>query len=287
MRRPPVTVVIPWRERHVGLERLMSMRWILSKLRAAHPDWELLVSSDGRQGSQPWSASTARNRGVERATAPVILLLDADTWSPNIDRAVDQVTKSIGVPLSHFENGVTPTLAGVRWAWVQPHAQILRLSRSQSVAFMAGYEVEYSADGGITPDYLGALESMPYRQFSGGVPTVIRKDLYELCPQDPRFNGWGAEDNAWGYALSTLHCPMYRTAGDAVHLWHEPDPVRAQRQAGVPRDKLRGADWSHHELFMRYHDANGNPTRMRALVDEHLAQGARPAAGAPLGVNAQ
>lgn len=262
-----MSVVIPWRERGIGLERIMSLRWILGKLRTAHPDWELLVSGDGRRSPEPWSASTARNRGVARATADVIVLLDADTWSPRLDDAVAQVRR--------YVDDVCCGNVMYAYPWVQPHTQILRLSRSQTVNYMFGSLVEYSDEGGITPEYLTALESMPYRQFAGGVPTVITKHLYELCPQDPRFNGWGAEDNAWGYALQTLHCQMYRLAGDAVHLWHEPDPVRAQRQAGVPRDKLQGADWSHHELFMRYHEANGKPEVMRALVAEHIGVNAQ------------
>lgn len=275
MSKPPVSVVIPFRQRTEGDERVRTLQWILDELGRQFPLWEVVVCSDGRHDDDPWSASTARNRGVERARSDVLVLLDADTWErpTRLARAARMVALAVHANLRLSD--LPSEQASSMWPWVQPHTQILRLGEAQTAEYMERGFAPYEVPAGVAVDAIAAFESMPYRQFAGGVPTVIARWLYEACPQDPRFNGWGAEDNAWGYALQTLHCDMYRLAGNAVHLWHTPDPVRAQRQAGVPRDKLKGADWSHHELFMRYHQAGCNPLAMQALVNEHVGANVR------------
>lgn len=245
-----VSVVIPYRDTGRGRERHDHVVWILARLRENFPDWSIIVSSDGRNVGEPWSAATARVRGVRRTAGEVIVLMDADTWvrPPSLVQAVEYVA-----------SGEHP--------WVMTHQQILRLSLPQTQLYKATGRVDPFEEWNA-PRVLRLMETAPYRQFPGGVPTVISRALFEECPPDVRFDGWGCEDNAWGWALETLHEQCWRLEGNALHFWHEPDPWRVIR---TQNPHYRSHEFeSHSELGRRYMEANGNPEAMRTIVQEHV-----------------
>lgn len=251
-----VSVVIPYRDTGRGHERHDHLSWILARLRDHFPEWEIVVCSDGRLGDEPWSAATARVRGVQRTNGEVIVLMDADTWvSPeNLAQAAEYVA-----------SGEHP--------WVMTHQLILRLSAAQSRLYKATGRVDAFEEWNA-PRVLCLMETdsrgramAPYRQFAGGVPTVITRELFEACPPDVRFDGWGCEDNAWGWALETLHEGCWRLAGQAFHFYHEPDPWRLLR---TDNPNYRGHEYeTHTTLARRYLEAKDNVEAMRAIVQEH------------------
>jgi len=69
----------------------------------------------------------------------------------------------------------------------------------------------------------------------GGGCTVVRRDVYESCPLDPRFKGWGQEDAAWGVALTAMYGPPWRSVEPLWHLWHAP-----QGRIGLTDAMMRG-----------------------------------------------
>lgn len=71
---------------------------------------------------------------------------------------------------------------------------------------------------------------------------------------DRRFEGWGGEDLAFGWALETLVGPAHRLDGILVHLWHP-----------HPAPDLRGSAESE-ELVARYAAARGVRRRMTAVI---------------------
>jgi hypothetical protein len=92
----------------------------------------------------------------------------------------------------------------------------------------------------------------------GGGIVVTTREVAENVPLDPRFKGWGQEDNSWAMALRCLAGPPRKGSADLIHL-HHPAPERISRARGNP-DGI--------ELRSRYCSASKHPDRMAALIQE-------------------
>lgn len=92
----------------------------------------------------------------------------------------------------------------------------------------------------------------------GGGIVVTRREVASNVPLDPRFEGWGQEDESWGLALRTLAGPPRKGIADLVHL-HHPPPKRYSRSRGNPEG------W---ELRVRYVQARNRPDQMHELIEE-------------------
>ena len=97
--------------------------------------------------------------------------------------------------------------------------------------------------------------------------TVLRAEVFDGCPMDPRFLGWGGEDAAWGQALRRLYGPPAQFDGALTHLWHVHQVARIVGGT-IYKPELPAAS----DLLIRYGRAyaEGEPA-MRALVDEARA----------------
>lgn len=216
-----VAVVIPWRG---GCpHREAALEWT----RARWP-WPVLLGevSDGE-----WCKARAVAEALTGVSADILVIADADVWCSTTPDAVEAVR------------------AGAAWAF--PHRGIRRLTERATASVLAGAD----------PSLLGgrALEEPPSRAHPGGGIVVLRTDVYEQTPLDPRFVGWGHEDDSLGLALHTLHGrPPVKGRGLLWHLWHPP-------QERI--DRRRGSEASL-ALFERYRVALNNPDRMRALMTE-------------------
>lgn len=100
----------------------------------------------------------------------------------------------------------------------------------------------------------------PYVGFRSGVIVVHRTLWDRVGGMDPRFLGWGAEDDAFADACETLGGgPPVRLDGPLWHLWH-PD---ARPPRSDPHYRMNQRLWT------RYRHAKGRPGVMAALVAEH------------------
>jgi hypothetical protein len=111
-----------------------------------------------------------------------------------------------------------------------------------------------------TGDLGGKLEQRPYLGVAGGGLMAIQREVYERVPMDPRFVGWGQEDEAWGAALKNLAGPGWRGTVPLFHLWHPPQP-RQHRATGSDESRA---------LRNRYFKARRVPDEMQALIDEFV-----------------
>src|SRR5690606_25665371 len=123
--------------------------------------------------------------------------------------------------------------------WCHPHDRLVRLTPEASQAVIDGAE---PAD----VDHETNWDEKPYCQRAGAGPMAIERSLALAIPPDQRFDGWGGEENAWGWALTTLHGEVPRLEGTGYHLWHPPQP-RVSRHVGNP---------ANHALRDRYRKAN-------------------------------
>lgn len=184
----------------------------------------------GAPDTAEWCKAEAVANALAATDADVLVIHDADVWCAETPAAVAAV--EAGAP------------------WAVPHLGISRLSEAATADVLTGAD----------PDRLppSALEEPPYRTHPGGGIVVIRRDVYQRVPLDPRFRGWGREDDSWGLALKTLIGRPVHLRGRLWHLWHPPQP-RPDRNHGSEATEA---------LHHRYRAANHNPARMSALIEE-------------------
>lgn len=206
------------------------MAWVLSRL--AEYRWPVVI---GRHDEGPWRKAFAVQDALAQTDADVLVLHDADVYVERLYGAVE-----------HVREGGT---------WAMGHRAIYRLSEAGTALWLAGTRW---ADMSAAP-----LAEMPYMGVEGGGVTVLRRDVLEACPLDPRFVGWSGEDEAFGWALRTLHGAPWRPTSytPCIHLWHPPQE-RATRARGSQES------W---ELRKRYARAQNRPHAIRALIEEHSA----------------
>jgi hypothetical protein len=160
----------------------------------------------------------------------VVLIHDADVWCPpaELDQAIAAVVSG-------------------KAQWSLPHRRVMRLDQGSTRRL---------CNGGTFED--NHLEQDPYDGIPGGGIVVARAGTLRETPLDPRFVGWGQEDESWGAALTTLHGEPWRGDAELIHLWHPP-------QERLTRSRGSIDNWL---LKVCYCEAFGNPERMRALVDK-------------------
>jgi hypothetical protein len=188
----------------------------------------------------PWCKAEAVSAALQGSTADVLVVADADCWSDGVSAAVDLVRR--GAP------------------WAMPHYLVHRLSQDATYRVLAGEEPH--EDLALDP-----TDKKPYGGTMAGGIVVLRRDVWADCPIDPRFRGWGHEDDSWGRALSVLYGKPGRPAPPLprlYHLWHPPQE-RQSRGLGSTES---------HALNQRYLRAwatarqRNDPAPMRALIEE-------------------
>lgn len=218
-----VLVVVPWRSGCPHREAALS--WVTG--RWAELGFPVRL---GRHDEGLWCKSLAVSDGIARNEPDVLVVADADVFTDGAAEAVDLV------------RGGAP--------WAVPHNYLYRLSRDATAAVLDG----------TPPDTRMPLAegTRPYRGRSGGGIVVVRFDVWVDCPIDPRFRGWGQEDESWALALSVLYGKPHRLDHPLWHLWHPPQE-RMNRGLGSTESL---------ELYKRYSKAIRDCDVMRALIDE-------------------
>jgi hypothetical protein len=112
----------------------------------------------------------------------------------------------------------------------------------------------------------GSEQERPYPGIEGGGIVVLPRETLLETPPDPRFVGWGQEDESFGLALTVIHGSPWRGKADLLHFYHPPQP-RLTRRRGSRES------W---DLRKRYFNARYQPGAMEALIGE-----ARDALAAP------
>jgi hypothetical protein len=174
-----------------------------------------------------WVKASAVNPAVEETAAEIVVLHDADVWCGGVSVAVDAVAE--GAP------------------WAVPHRLVHRLTELGTAAVLDG------------DAFVGqSLIQAPYQGVAGGGIIVAPRDTLQRVPLDPRFQGWGQEDEAHAFAMRSLVGDPWRGRADLFHLFHPPQPRWTRRRGSPENWRLRG----------RYLSAKRDPRAMGALIDE-------------------
>jgi hypothetical protein len=218
-----VDVVVPWRS---GCPfREAAWRWVRSWWAETHPEWRV-VEAPAPDGD--WVKASAVNPAARASTADVVVVADADVVSPGVAEAAQKVVG--GAP------------------WAIPHLAVRRLTRDATASLLAGSDLDSLTE---------CVEERPYEGVAGGGLIVAPRSTLVDVGLDPRFNGWGGEDFALGWALATLVGEPWRGEADLIHLWHPPQP-RETRKVGSKESEL---------LRRQFSAARGDRVAMRALVE--------------------
>jgi hypothetical protein len=244
-----VSVVVPWRSDHGP--RAVVWAYVSAWWREHHPDWQLLVGEQPDGG--PWCKAAAVAAALPSATGEVLVVADADVICDGVATAMGAITVPPDAP-----------------AWAVPHRRVYRLTAAATTVVLAGGPMPdpgtaAARAAGRRPEPAGVEAS--YTGVAGGGIVVLPRDLYEAVPLDPRFVGWGQEDESWAWALTVLAGKPWRGTADLWHLWHPPVPIgdggRMTRAVGNPAG---------YALMRRYLSAT-TPDQMRGILDQTGADG--------------
>lgn len=217
-----IAVIVPWRPDNAERDR----NWAWLRKQWEPTGWDIV---EGHCPDGPWVKSHAVADALKRTTADTLVIADADVWCTTVHSAVETVVNDA--------------------AWAIPHHHVHRLTPEATGHLTAGT---------TTWNVHAPTTQKPYPGVPGGGLTVIRRDLYEQAPFDPRFQGWGQEDEAAGHAWTVLAGPPKRGNASLWHLWHPPQQ-RMGRVIGNPQGKT---------LRDRYRTTL-TPHGIRALAAEH------------------
>lgn len=229
---PDVLVAIPWAS--WCPDRQAALSWVARR-------WGSLGVTPvlGSPGTDEWCKARAVANAIVGPPGDgrpdILVVADADVWSDGVVEAIDRVRA--GAP------------------WVIPHRRVHRLTEAATTDVLNGCQPH---PGMPLDPFTEGLPGIAYAGVMGGGIVVCRRDVYEQCPLDPRFVGWGQEDEAWGLALRCLYGPPVRLPEPLWHLWHPPQP-RLNRGTGSEAGMA---------LYKRYSRAKRRPEQMRALIDE-------------------
>ncbi len=227
-----VAVLIPYRP-DGSPARAQAVMWVRERYRVRHRDYSTIVGWAAPL-SEPWSKGRAvqslRASLDEVEHGDVLVIADADSW----------------VDGDYLEAAVEAVQGGAPWA--VPHRKVLRYTKGTTATILAG----------AVPTRYGIERR--HEACEGGGIVVVSADVYDAIGGiDPRFVGWGGEDEAFGLTLRCLYGGPVQISGTLHHLWHE-------HAVGVARH--RPPDPTSAALLERYRAAVNDPERMRTLITE-------------------
>lgn len=223
--RRSVSVIVPFRPSDPF--RAQNWQWVQAYYRRFFPSWQVVEADEP---GEPFSKAQAIRDAVSRSYGDVLVITDADLIVTDLRSAVAAVSTN-------------------RTRWAIPHTNVHRLSWDATRAVLGGVDPRTLANR--TAEHV-------YRGLVGGGILVIDREAFERCPPDPRFRGWGGEDEAWGLALRSFFGEPWRGAAGLLHLWHPPAP-RMKRDLGNDGNE---------RLVARYRNAKMSHD-MASLVAEH------------------
>jgi hypothetical protein len=246
-----VAVIIPFRGD--GGPRDEALRFVCCWWQSNHPCWPVTVGRAAADG--PWCKAAAVRAGLAAAPpAQLVVVSDADVICESVGRAIDNVAQGAA-------------------SWAIPHRRVYRLNPAATTAVYGGAafpDPDRIASGRRAPHHRPASRVVDevHAPVVGGGLVVLPRALYETVPLDPRFKGWGQEDDSWGHALTVVAGHPWRGAAPLWHLWH-PKPLQAHSADPTTLTRLTRSigNTDGLALYRRYRDAK-TPAAIGALIAE-------------------
>lgn len=227
------SILIPWQDGG-DMYRSRNVNYTSERL-AAETNCDIVYGV--MEHTEQWSKGWAIRRALSEC-AEFVAIHDADVYVPGLQDAI--------------EEAVAEDLP-----WLVPHKKVHRLTKESADRVIEGGE-DFSPE---LPTHM-----RPYTGIKGGGVVITKREILEdIVPNDPRFGGWGKDDQAWRNAMDTFYGPPRRGDRKLYHLWHPEHPAK-----GVHPDTKRkySLNPGNEELYKRYEAARGNKEEMRKILDE-------------------
>lgn len=226
-----LSIIVAYRE--AGPERQRIFDWTVARYQAILPEAELIVG-EMTSGDEWFCLAECRNNGADKTSRPYLLFADADAIA---------FRESISIAL-YLACGGAP--------WVIAYDNYHHLTPRSTERVLA------TPPGG---ELMQLETSASYPNSNSGLVMISRSNFERSGRFDERFKGWGAEDQAWAAAATTLVGQPDRVlVTDLYHLYHSRTPALTTEN---PHYAASAALWD------RYKQAAGDPTAMQYLVMEH------------------
>lgn len=221
-------VLVPFK----GGEEHRDRNWSWVRCRYEQSGFEVIEGTSDAEGfSRTQGILSAR----AQSDADVFVVADADVWCD---------------PAALLHGAAQAQASG----WAVPNGMLRRLSEESTWRVLSGENWRGLALSTDNPQ-----DSLPYPVHEAGTLLILTAEAFDIAPPDPRFIGWGFEDDAWAMALNCLVGPAWRGAADLIHLWHpaapRPSRTKANPSNTALRDRYRAA-------------ARRGPVAMRRLIEE-------------------
>lgn len=263
-----ISILVPLHLTDPNDQRAKNWEWLRRYWRTCLPGAEIIIGKDkdAIDKGTVFSKSVAINDAASKAHGNVFVLLDADAYLP-----ADSITycaKEIRLAQKK------------KWKlWFVPYRKLYRLSEGVSNKLLQS-DPKHLFPISTPPrdeDFTnkGTYENTPIScigHWYGAMVQIMSRSAFETVGGwDPRFTGWGGEDHAAMAAMDTLYSPHKTLSSAVFHLWH---PILV---SGTENDKENKRMWANqttsgnnNALSGRYYYSQGNPLKMRKLVDEFI-----------------
>lgn len=176
--------------------RTRALDWL-----AAHLQWPVTYAFAPTVGE--WSKGATLWPAIRHSQADIIVQHDADVWCDGLADAIAAVEHDA--------------------IWAVPHNHVLRLTETATSRFCTGTQ------------QWNDLEQPAYTGMIGGGIIVARTEALLDVPVDPRFIGWGQEDESHGMALWRIYGEPWRGTANLIHLWHPPPRIASPADTAARR----------------------------------------------------
>lgn len=196
---------------------------------ADHPDWPIV---EGHHDTGPFNRSAALNQAA-RGDWDVAVVIDADIIA-------NPTAAATAVDIAH----------GTGRLVISHHDRVM-LNRRGTDQVLDGYR---------GPWRVKAMVETVYTDSVSCCLAIPRQAWDAVGGFDERFAGWGYEDSAFHIAVETLTgSTAVRLASELFHLWHATSSEASKASPTCVANRSR---------LERYQAAAGDPTTVRALLDE-------------------
>jgi hypothetical protein len=234
-------IIIPFRDRGVDPLRKLNLHTVMAYWQNnRRTNWAaIIVSHDGRTGTEQFNRSAAYNRGVAAmARADVFIFAESDMIinQRQIDEAVAMAAESPGliVPFNEYR-------------YLSPEdSQLVRNGQDPAT---------------LTPESVIPNEQRSAPR-TGPINVMSRATIDAVGRWDENFEGNWWDDRAMHHAFATAVAPIRMVDGPAYHLYHLPGHTGSHL---TPED--RAATECNRLRYLRYRTAT-TPQQIRELTQE-------------------
>lgn len=194
-----ISILVPYKSDN-GI-RDKNWAWIEKRYTSLMPNAEICM---GESTTELFSRSDAINNAARKATRDIFIIADSD-----ITFDIEQIQLGLSM-LSKYK-------------FVVPFSHIIRLDSSLTNKLIS-YPSNISLSS-IDTNNCKKDTGTPY-YLVGGIGIIEKSTFFQCGGFDPRFQGWGGEDDAFSYVIKHLYGEFGRpTDNNMYHLFHPQEPI--------------------------------------------------------------